>query len=79
MKNYKERKTKMTKKDLLEIRYHINDNIGDVLVRGTRLLAKIYEKRNVVVQPTKFKEAMEDDKWIKAIEEELRMIEINDT
>ena len=64
------------KKQLPKMPRHIDDDINDILVRGTRPLSKIYERSNVVIfEPVEFKEAEKDDKWIDAMKEELKMIE----
>lgn len=59
----------------------INDeNVDDPPVRGTRLLSGIYERCNVaVLEPENFTEAEKDPKWIAAMQEELNMIEKNQT
>ena len=55
-------------------------DFDDVLVKGTRSLSKIYERRNVVIFETnEFKETEKYMKWIEEIKEKLRMIEKNDT
>lgn len=56
------------------------DDIDDAPVRGTKLLTDIYQSCNVaVLEPAKFEEAKNDPKWIDAMNEELRMIEKNQT
>lgn len=59
----------------------INDeNIDDPPVRGSRLLSDIYERCNVaVLEPENFTEAEKDPKWIAAMQEEISMIEKNQT
>ena len=61
----------------------IVQDLGDVdeaLVKGTRLLADIYQSCNVaVLEPAEFEEAKNDPKCINAMKEELRMIEKNQT
>nr|KYP44288.1 Retrovirus-related Pol polyprotein from transposon TNT 1-94 [Cajanus cajan] len=70
----------LIKKQLQKIPQFVDDDIDNFPVRGTRLLSEIYEKSNVVVlEPSDFKEAEMDDKWIEAMKEELKMIEKNDT
>ncbi|KAG8474289.1 hypothetical protein CXB51_033531 [Gossypium anomalum] len=55
-------------------------NIDDVPVRGTRLLAKIYEKAQVaIVEPTSFEEAEADEGWKQAMVDEIKMIQKNQT
>jgi hypothetical protein len=45
-------------------------------VRGTRTLADIYQRCNVAaIEPTNYKEAATDQKWLDAMKEELKMIE----
>ena len=58
-----------------------NENdVDDQPVRGTRSLEDIYARCNVaVIKPTEFQEAMQDKKWLLAMEEELSMIEKNHT
>ncbi|KAK9122098.1 hypothetical protein Syun_019715 [Stephania yunnanensis] len=54
--------------------------IDDVPIRGTRSLAEIYQRCIVaVLEPADFWEAENDPKWIAAMEEELNMIEKNQT
>ena len=49
-------------------------------VRGTRSLANIYARCNLVVfEPAGYEEAAKDPKWIEAMKEELRMIQKNQT
>lgn len=49
-------------------------------VRGTRLLSDIYQRCNVAVfEPSGFWDAKEDPKWRDAMQEELTMIEKNQT
>jgi len=72
-----ESSTEKQESPILEI---INDNIDDEPVRGTRSLAKIYESSNIAIcEPAEFEEAVKKSEWIKAMQEELRMIEKNDT
>jgi hypothetical protein len=57
----------------------INDIIDDEPVRGTRSLFDIYESSNIAIcEPAEFEEAVKNNEWIKAMKEELRMIEKND-
>ena len=54
--------------------------IDDAPVRGTRLLSDIYERCNVaVLEPVGYWDAKEDPKWIAAMQEELVMIDKNQT
>ena len=72
----KELETKQQSK----VSQNVDHNIDDELVRGTRLLSNLYERCNAVVfEPTKFKEAKNDDTWPEAMKEESKMIEKNDT
>ena len=65
---------------LPEVSQYFDENIDDVLVRGTRSLFDVYERSNVAVfKPAEFEEVEKDDKWIEAMKKELRMIEKNDT
>ncbi|WVZ15253.1 hypothetical protein V8G54_012819 [Vigna mungo] len=57
-----------------------NEDVDDEPVRGTRLLSDIYQRCNVaVMEPGGYEEAATDKKWINAMEEELKMIEKNQT
>ena len=57
-----------------------DENVDDPPVRGTRLLSNIYERCNVaVLEPADFTEAERDPKWVAAMQEELNMIEKNQT
>jgi hypothetical protein len=72
-----ESSTERQESPILEI---INDNIDDEPVRGTRSLAEIYESSNIAIcEPAEFEEAVKKSEWIEAMQEELRMIEKNDT
>jgi len=72
-----ESSTEKQESSIIEI---INDNFDDEPVRGTRSLAEIYESSNIVIcEPVKFEEAVKNNEWIEAMQEELRMIEKNDT
>lgn len=54
--------------------------IDDLPIRGTRSLNEIYERCNVaVLEPASFEDAKEDRKWLVAMQEELAMIEKNET
>jgi hypothetical protein len=56
------------------------DDIDEAPVRGTKLLIDIYQSCNVaVLEPAEFEEAKNDPKWIDAMNEEMRMIEKNQT
>ena len=49
--------------------------VDEILVRGTRSLCDIYQRRNVdVLEPIEFEEAEKDEKWINDIKKELKMI-----
>ncbi|CAJ2627755.1 unnamed protein product [Trifolium pratense] len=57
-----------------------NEAIDDEPVRGTRSLSDIYQRCNVaIMEPAGYAEAANDKKWIDAMEEELKMIEKNQT
>jgi len=54
--------------------------IDDAPMRGTRLLSDIYERCNVaVLEPTRYWDAKEDPKWSATMQEELVMIDKNQT
>ena len=54
--------------------------IDDAPMRGTRLLSNIYERCNVaVLEPTGYWDAKEDPKWSATMQEELVMIDKNQT
>ncbi|WZY88683.1 hypothetical protein YC2023_045418 [Brassica napus] len=56
------------------------DNIDDIPVRGTRLLSDIYQNCNIAVfEPGEYEDAEKDQSWVEAMNEELRMIDKNDT
>ena len=58
----------------------LDENIDDIPIRGTRSLYDIYQMCNVVVfEPAGFTEATENKKWRVAMQEELDMIEKNNT
>jgi transposase InsO family protein len=57
-----------------------NEMVDDVPVRGTRLLSDVYQRCNIAVcEPAGFEEAKLDKNWMVAMEEELHMIEKNNT
>ncbi|KAK2426495.1 hypothetical protein QL285_025158 [Trifolium repens] len=57
-----------------------NEDIDDEPIRGTRSLSDIYQRCNVaIMEPAGYAEAANDKKWIDAMEEELKMIEKNQT
>lgn len=61
---------------------HLNQDemVDDPAVRGTRSLTDIYQRCNVaVLEPAGYSEAENDPKWIAAMQEELSMIEKNQT
>ena len=48
--------------------------------RGTKMLSDIYQRCNFAgVEPENYEEAIKHDVWKKAMEEEIRMIEKNNT
>ena len=54
--------------------------IDDIPVRGTRLLTDVYSRCNVAeTEPIDFEEAINSQVWIAAMQEELMMIEKNET
>ncbi|XP_057954051.1 uncharacterized mitochondrial protein AtMg00820-like [Malania oleifera] len=54
--------------------------MDDEPVRGTRSLADIYQRCNVaVIEPVGYEEAATNQKWIATMNEELKMIEKNQT
>lgn len=56
------------------------DLVDDPPVRGTRLMSDIYQRCNTVIcEPTSYEEAEARDKWLAAMEEEMMMIEKNQT
>ena len=56
------------------------DDIDEAPIRGTKLFTNIYQSCNVaVLEPAEFEEAKNDPKLIDAMNEELRMIEKNQT
>ncbi|KAI4297629.1 hypothetical protein L6164_037513 [Bauhinia variegata] len=63
----------------------LEDTIDDPPVRGTRLLSDIYQRSNAamcniaVCEPASFEEAVMKEKWLAAMQEELSMIEKNQT
>ena len=72
-----ESSTEKQESPILEI---VNDNIDDEPIRGTRSLVEIYESSNIVIyEPAEFEEAVKKSEWIDVMQEELRMIEKNDT
>ncbi|GKV39615.1 hypothetical protein SLEP1_g47362 [Rubroshorea leprosula] len=57
-----------------------SDLIDDAPVRGTRTLEDIYSRCNLsTIEPSNFYEATNSDAWRAAMEEELKMIEKNDS
>lgn len=56
------------------------NNTNDEHVKGTKTLSYIYQRYNVaVIEPTDYKEAIIDQKWIAAMKKELKMIKKNQT
>jgi hypothetical protein len=61
-----------------EIMQDFDEDVDDTPVRGTRLLADIYQSFNVaVLEPAEYEEAKNDPRWVTAMKEELSMIEKN--
>ena len=57
-----------------------NELEDDPPISGTRLLSDIYQRCNIAFyKPTRYEEALKDSKWKKAMEEELSMIQKNNT
>ncbi|KAH9678563.1 hypothetical protein KPL71_025767 [Citrus sinensis] len=57
-----------------------NDDTDDENVRGTRSLSDIYQMCNIaVMEPAGYEEAANDQKWITAMKDELKIIEKNQT
>jgi hypothetical protein len=63
----------------------LEETVDDPPIRGTRLVSDIYQRSNVAVcniavfEPASFEEAVMEAKWLAAMEEELSMIEKNQT
>ncbi|RVW24162.1 Retrovirus-related Pol polyprotein from transposon TNT 1-94 [Vitis vinifera] len=58
----------------------LDENIDDIPLRGTKSLSNIYQRCNVAVfEPVGFNEAVEDKKGRVTMQEELNMIEKNNT
>ena len=58
----------------------LDELVDDQPVRGTRLLFDIYQRSNVAIcEPAGHEEALKDPKWKKAMEEEMSMIQRNET
>ncbi|RVW80357.1 putative mitochondrial protein [Vitis vinifera] len=55
-----------------------DENVDELPVRGTKKLSDIY-CNVVVLEPAGFEEAIEDEKWQAAMQDELNMIEKNNT
>ena len=54
--------------------------VNDVSIKGMMLLSDVYHICNIVVcEPTDYEEAMNNQKWMIAMKEELSMIEKNKT
>ncbi|KAL8096063.1 hypothetical protein AgCh_037136 [Apium graveolens] len=57
-----------------------NEMVDHVPVRGTRSLSDIYERCNIAVcEPANYEEARKNKNWVAAMNEELSMIEKNNT
>jgi len=60
--------------------HNFEERVDHPLIRGTRSLSDIYQRCNVAVfEPGEYAEAERDKKWIVTMQEELTMIEKNDT
>ncbi|XP_075080569.1 uncharacterized protein LOC142166057 [Nicotiana tabacum] len=58
----------------------LDEDVDDVPVRGTRPLSDICQRCNVaILEPVGFPEAAKDEKWRTTMQEELKMIEKNNT
>ena len=63
-----------------EIMQDLDDYVYEAPLRGTRLLANIYQSCNVaVLEPAEFEETKNDPKWIEVMKDEIWMIEKNQT
>jgi len=61
-------------------RESLDEDVDDVPVRGTRALSDIYQRCSIaILEPGGFMEAAKDEKWRYAMQEELKMIEKNNT
>lgn len=57
-----------------------DETVDDLPIRGTRLLSDVYQRCNLsMVEPGYYNEAATDPNWIEAMQEELKMIEKNQT
>lgn len=64
----------------IEQQLNSEQNVDVTPIRGTRSLTDIYERCNVaVMEPASFEDAKEDRRWLAAMQEELAMIEKNET
>ena len=69
--------TSNASKDIMQ---DFDEDVDDTPVRGTRLLADIYQSFNVaVLEPAEYEEAKNDPRWVTTMKEELSMIEKNQT
>lgn len=58
----------------------LEDTQDDPPVKGTKLLSDIYQRCNIAVcEPASFEKAKKDQRWMVAMQEELSMIEKNQT
>lgn len=58
----------------------LDEDVDDVPIKGTKTLFDIYQRCNVaVLEPGGFMEAAKDEKWRYAMQEELKIIEKNNT
>ena len=59
---------------------YIDEDVDELSVRGFKTLFDIYQRCNIVVlEPARFVEAVEHKKWRVAMQEELYMIDKNNT
>lgn len=71
---------KPEKEQYLRFQQNLEDDIDGILVKGTKPLSDIYKRCNITIfELVEFKEVKKDDKWIKAMKEEIRIIEKSDT
>ncbi|WRX13419.1 Integrase [Theobroma cacao] len=70
--------------ELIKVPEEIDEEIDiedeSLTMRGTRSLQKIYDRCNVaIVEPVSFDEAVKDNRWVQAMNQEMEMIEKNGT
>lgn len=64
----------------LDFPLKLGEDVDELPVRGTRLLSDIYKKCSVaVLEPGGYEEAEKDPRWLAAMQEELSMIQKNQT